>query len=149
MKPEDRYFVQNADALRESSPWTRNEWFCRPDVVGADKLLLVRATMDSMHCHPFHTHPHREELIYVIEGRAEQWVGTECRILGPGDVAHIPAGMVHATYNPHPEPLIILAILSPAKLPDDLAAVIDPCDVSTQEPWTSLRKELPACKTLS
>jgi hypothetical protein len=62
-------------------------------------------------------------------------------------MAHIPAGTIHATYNPHAEPLVFLAMLSPAKLPDDLAAVADPCDVSTQEPWASLRKNLTPCKT--
>lgn len=149
MKPEDRHFVQIADALRETNPWTNNEWLCRPDVVGADKLLLVRANMDPMHCHPFHFHPHREEIIYVIYGRAEQWVGRDHRILRPGEMAHIPPGKVHATYNPHNEPLIFLAILSPAKLPDPLASAPDPQDVSEQEPWASIRKGMIECKMLS
>ncbi len=147
MNPADRRFVAIADALREPNAWTNNEWLVRPDLVAAEKLLLVRANMEPMHCHPFHHHPHREEIIYVIYGRAEQWVGDECRILGPGEMAHIPPGTVHATYNPHAEPLVFLAILSPAKLPDAQAAVADPCDVSDQEPWASLRKGRPACRT--
>lgn len=141
-------FIQIDDAAREINPWTHNEWLCRPDLVDADKLLLVRANMAPMHCHPFHRHPHREEIIYVLYGRAEQWVGEERRILKAGEMAHIPAGVVHATYNPHAEPLVFLAILSPAKLPDDLAAIPDPQDVSSQEPWASLRAGLPPCRTL-
>jgi quercetin dioxygenase-like cupin family protein len=140
-------FVQIADALRETNAWTNNEWLCRPDLVAAEKLLLVRANMDPMFCHPFHLHPHREEIIYVLYGRAEQWVGEHHRILGAGEMAHIPPGTVHATYNPHHEPLVFLAILSPARLPDDLAAAPDPQDVSTQEPWASLRKGRVECKT--
>jgi quercetin dioxygenase-like cupin family protein len=143
------HFVQIADAGREINPWTHNEWLCRPDLVNAEKLLLVRANMAPMHCHPFHYHPHREEIIYVLYGRAEQWVGDQYRILSAGEMAHIPAGTVHATYNPHQEPLVFLAILSPAKLPDDLAATPDPCDVSTHEPWASIRKGMTECKTLS
>jgi quercetin dioxygenase-like cupin family protein len=142
-------FIQIDDAARETNPWTNNEWLCRPDLVEAEKLLLVRANMDPMHCHPFHFHPHREEIIYVVYGRAEQWVGTEKRILKAGEMAHIPAGTIHATYNPHMEPLVFLAILSPAKLPDDLAAIPDPQDVSDQEPWASLRAGLAECRTLS
>ena len=149
MSPSDRRFVQITDALRETNAWTNNEWLCRPDLVAADKLLLVRANMDPMHCHPFHYHPHREEIIYVVYGRAEQWVGHEKRILRAGEIAHIPPGTIHATYNPHAEPLVFLAMLSPAKLPADLAAVADPCDVSASEPWASLRKGLPVCRTLS
>ena len=64
-------------------------------------------------------------------------------------MAHIPAGTVHGTYNPHMEPLVFLAILSPAKLSDDLAAIPDPQDVSAQEPWASLRVGLAECRTLA
>ena len=148
MPDTPRRFVQIADALREPNAWTNNEWLCRPDIVEAEKLLLVRANMAPMHCHPFHFHPHREEIIYVIYGRAEQWVGNEYRILGPGEMAHIPPGVIHATYNPHAEPLVFLAILSPAKLPDEQAAALDPHDVSTQEPWASLRKGMVECRTV-
>lgn len=149
MSSPDRRFVPIADALREINPWTHNEWLCRPDIVAAEKLLLVRANMAPMHCHPFHYHPHREEIIYVLYGRAEQWVGKEFRILSAGEMAHIPAGTIHATYNPHNEPLVFLAILSPAKLPDDLAEVPDPFDVSTQDPWAGIRKGMIECKMLS
>ncbi|MEY4938889.1 MAG: hypothetical protein RIQ93_624 [Verrucomicrobiota bacterium] len=149
MPTPDRRFVQLPEAIRERSPWTNNEWLCRPDIVPAEKLLLLRATMPAMHAHPFHHHPHREEILYVLQGRAEQWVAKERRMLGPGDVAHIPAGMIHATYNPHAEPLVFLAILSPAQLGGELAAAPDPTDVSRQEPWSSLRRGLPACATLA
>ena len=148
MPETSRRFVQIADAVREPNAWTNNEWLCRPDIVAAEKLLLVRANMAPMHCHPFHFHPHREEIIHVVYGRAEQWVGQEYRILGPGEIAHIPPGVVHATYNPHAEPLVFLAILSPAKLSADLAAAPDPHDVSTEEPWASLRRNLTPCRTV-
>jgi len=111
---------------------------CRGDVVNNEHLLLVRANMDAGRCHPFHTHPTREELIYIVSGRAEQWVGREHRILGPGEMAFIPMGEVHGTFNPHDEKLVFLAILSPAR-----AAEPGIVDVSTQEPWASIRKGFP------
>lgn len=140
MDPKDRRFVRITDSIRETNPWTNNEWLCRPDLVGAEKLLLVRANMAPGGCHPFHYHPHREEIICVVYGRAEQWVGDDQQILSPGEIAHIPSGTVHGTFNPHAEPLVFLAILSPAILPDELAKDTDPFDVGTQEPWTSVRK---------
>lgn len=146
MPSTPRRFVQIADAIREPNAWTNNEWLVRPDIVDAEKLLLVRANMDPMFCHPFHYHPHREEIIHVVYGRAEQWVGNEYRILRAGESAHIPPGVIHATYNPFAEPLVFLAILSPAKLPENLAAVPDPQDISTQEPWASIRKGMTECK---
>lgn len=148
MSESPKRFVQDGEQIRETNAWTHNEWLCRTDLVEAEKLLMVRATMPGGHCHPFHRHPHREEIIHVLSGRAEQWVGNEYRILGPGEIAHLPAGVVHATYNPFPETLVFHAILSPAKLPDDLAGVVDPEDVSDQEPWASLRNGMTPCRML-
>ncbi len=139
MDPKLRRFVTAADAVQFLSPWTLEEWMCRSDVVNNEHLLLVRANMDAGRSHPFHTHPTREEIIYIISGRAEQWVGKEHRILKPGEMVFIPMGEVHGTFNPFDEKLVFLAILSPAK-----AAEPGIVDVSAQEPWVSMRKGFPS-----
>ena len=141
-------FVQAGEPVCETNPWTHNEWLCRPDLVPAEKLLMVRATMPPGHCHPFHLHPHREEIIHVVSGRAEQWVGDEYRILGPGEIAHLPAGIVHGTFNPFDETLVFHAILSPAKLPPEQERDGDPRDVSQEEPWASIRAGMTPCRML-
>jgi len=133
-----RRFVTAADAVRVQSPWTLEEWMCREDIVQNEHLLLVRANMDPHRSHPFHTHPTREEIIYIISGKAEQWIGDKHQILNPGEMVFIPKGEVHGTYNPHDEPLVFLAILSPANAEEP--AVVD---VSTQEPWASKRNGFP------
>ena len=96
---------------------------------------MVRAHMDPGEDHPFHQHPTREEIIYILSGTAEQWVGREKKILRAGEMAFIPMGEVHGTYNPFTEPLVFLAILSPANAPEPSIV-----DVSTQSPWKELRK---------
>jgi quercetin dioxygenase-like cupin family protein len=133
--PAMRRFVTSAETVRWQSPWTLEEWLCRSDIVKNEHLMLVRANMDPHRSHPFHKHPTREELIYIISGQAEQWVGTEHRILKPGEMAFIPMGEIHGTYNPFPEKLVFLAILSPANAPEP--GIVD---VSTLEPWASMRK---------
>lgn len=137
-----RRFVTAAEKVDFQSPWTLEEWLCRSDIVPNQDLLMVRANMDAGRSHPFHTHPTREEIIYILSGRAEQWIGQEHRILGPGEMLLIPKGEVHGTYNPFRERLVFLAILAPAK-----AAEPGLVDVSTEEPWASLRPKLglPAC----
>ncbi|MES2568492.1 MAG: cupin domain-containing protein [Verrucomicrobiota bacterium] len=129
-----RRFVTDAEKIEIQSTWTLNEWLCHSDIVNNEHMMLVRATMEAGHGHPFHTHPTREEIIYIISGQAEQWVGTLKQVLGPGQMAFIPMGEVHGTYNPFSEKLVFLAILSPvhAEEPDTL-------DVSASEPWCSLR----------
>lgn len=130
-----RRFVGASDAVRVQSPWTLEEWMCREDVVQNEHLLLVRANMEPHRDHPFHTHPTREEVIYIVSGRAEQWVGKEKRVLKAGEMAFIPMGEVHGTYNPFDEPLVFLAILSPANAPEP--GIVD---VSHEAPWNTLRQ---------
>ena len=107
-------FVTAADAVVEPSPWGPHEWLSRAGLTAAERLMLVRVTMPRGKGHAFHRHPAMEEIIYVVSGRAEQWVDREARVLGPGEVAHIPADVVHGTYNAGEGDLVFLAILSPA-----------------------------------
>jgi len=132
--PSDRRFVTAAEKIDYKSPWALEEWLCRSDIVDNKELMMVRANMEPFGSHPFHTHPTREEIIYVISGRAEQWVNGEKRILGPGEMVLVQKGEVHGTYNPFNERLVFLAILSPA-VADEPGVV----DVSGEEPWKSLR----------
>ena len=130
----DRRFVTSHEMEIEDSPWGPHEWLCRPGLTDARDLQLVRVRMPPGTGHAFHRHPRMEEIIYVVSGEAEQWVGESSRRLGPGDIAHIPMDMVHGTYNAGQDTLVFLAILSPARF--DGPALID---VSQEEPWASMR----------
>lgn len=132
--PTDRRFVTAAEAVTELTPFTLNAWLSRPDVVPCQDLLLVRATMQPGDSHPFHCHPTREEIIYVLSGQAEQWCGESSRILTAGEMVLIPRGEVHGTYNPFREPVVFLAILAPARA--DEPSVVD---MSGEAPWRDLR----------
>ena len=102
---------------------------------GLHGIVTIEATFLPGKCHAFHYHPGQEEVIYVLEGMVEQWVEGEKAMLRPGDAVVIGADVVHATFNDTAEPARILAVLSPAVEGDGYAAV----DVSTEEPWASLR----------
>ena len=127
-------FVTAAEAVVEPSPWGPHEWLSRAGLTAAEGLMLVRVTMPAGKGHAFHRHPALEEIIYVVSGEAEQWVDRTSRRLGPGDTAHIPRDVVHATYNAGAGDLVFLAILSPAIF--DGPALID---VSGEAPWATLR----------
>jgi uncharacterized cupin superfamily protein len=45
---------------------------------------------------PPHLHSNESETIYVVEGAFESVVDGERRTLRPGDLVHIPAGVVHS-----------------------------------------------------
>jgi quercetin dioxygenase-like cupin family protein len=127
-------FIQSGDVKHVDLPWCHLEELSTAETVGAERLLLVRATMPSGEGHNFHCHPGREELLYVLDGEAEQWVGQQSRLLRPGDVAFIPAGQPHATFNVGLGALRFLAILSPVQRDGPFTI-----DVFDEEPWRSLR----------
>lgn len=128
-------FISETEALKEDYKGRTNFWLCRPEIAEAKDLQLCRAVLPGGEGHNFHTHPELEEIIYVLEGTVEQWVEKERRLLGPGEVAHIPAGIVHATFNPTTQDAVILAILSPAAAQGPFLV-----DVSGEEPWKSIRQ---------
>jgi quercetin dioxygenase-like cupin family protein len=134
-KSESLRFVTETEMQVETLPWGQHDWLCRPGLTDARELLLVRVHMPAGQGHQFHVHPEMEEIIYVLSGRAEQWVDGQKKVLTPGQIAHIPKGVVHGTYNADSSLLEFLAILSPAKFSGPVLV-----DVSGDEPWRSLRR---------
>jgi quercetin dioxygenase-like cupin family protein len=126
-------FITKTEVEHADFPWCHVEWMSNAALTGAQQLLLVRAEFPPGEQHNFHLHPAREEIIYVLEGTAEQWVGQEKRLLGPGEMAHIPAGLAHATKNVGSVPLKFLAILAPSDAEGDFTV-----DVFDEAPWCSL-----------
>jgi quercetin dioxygenase-like cupin family protein len=128
-------FKSGAERARE----THADGYVAPAVQPADgarNIVVVEAMFNANGgSHPFHTHPGQEEVIWVLEGHIEQWIEQEKTILGPGDVAVIPADAVHGTYNTGDVDARIVAILSPPVGESGYSAV----DHSGDEPWASLR----------
>jgi len=127
-------FVSTPDVVVEELPWGPHEWLVRPQLTASEHLMLVRVTMPPGDAHQFHRHPHFEEALYYLEGRAEQWVGEERRVLGPGDVAHVPTNAVHGTYNVFESDCVFLAILGSPAFREPMLI-----DVCREEPWCSLK----------
>jgi quercetin dioxygenase-like cupin family protein len=139
MKPtEPRPFILAENAIHLDELWCHVEKLCGPETTAPEHLLLVRATMPPGQAHNLHRHPGREEIIYVLEGQAEQWVAREKRLLGPGDLALIPRNVPHGTFNVGQGTLKFLAILSPVEAPGPFTV-----DVFDEEPWKTLRPPVP------
>jgi quercetin dioxygenase-like cupin family protein len=126
-------FITASDVEAGLFPWCTTETLSNGTLTGAKRLLLVRAMFPAGEAHNFHRHPGREEIIYVLSGKAEQWVGKEKRILGPGEIAHIPRDTPHATFNRTDEELTILAMLSPVEAEGAFSV-----DVYDEEPWCTI-----------
>lgn len=131
-------FVCIDDIEWEQLDWGELGWVVRPsNVPKAENLCVLDVKLNPGQGHDFHRHPNQEEVIFVRSGRVEQWIQKERKQLEPGDTAFIPMGAVHATFvsADAAEPVRLLVVLSPSHGLAGYEAV----DMSTEEPWASLR----------
>lgn len=129
-----RFVVADATPA-ETLDWGRLRWLSHPPSTAAEQLTVIEVTLEPGKGHDFHKHPDQEEVLYVVAGQVEQWVDDEHRILGPGDSAFLPKGMVHASFNAGPGEARMLAILGPCVGNGGYELV----DVAQEEPWKGLR----------
>lgn len=128
-------FITDNERQEEVLDWGTLFRLSGPQKTQADKLVVIEVNITPGNGHNFHKHPQQEEVIYVIEGEIEQWVGQEKRILQAGDSVFIPADGVHASFNVGTTDAKLLAILSPSIGEEGYELV----EVYDQSPWDSLR----------
>jgi quercetin dioxygenase-like cupin family protein len=63
---------------------------------------------------PPHTHTNEDEISYVLEGEIGVMIGDEVYTAPAGSYVLKPRGVLHAFWNPGPEPARIIEIFSPA-----------------------------------
>jgi quercetin dioxygenase-like cupin family protein len=123
-----------AEAPFASAGFGALRMICDPALAGARRLLMLEAVFDPGQGDPFHHHPEQEEIIYVVEGRVEQWLGRDRRVLGPGDAAFVPPQVVHAAWNVGDGPARLLAVFGPW-----VEGGVGRVDVGTEPDWSTLR----------
>lgn len=132
-KKKGRFFTRNTTKV-ETLERGIHHWFSRPDITESEDLIVVRVDVEPGGGHPFHIHPEMDEVIYILSGKAEQWIEQKAKMLGPGEAVYIPKKMVHATYNEGDKSLSFLAILSPSADLEGSMVYVD-----EEEPWRSLK----------
>jgi len=126
-------FTHTETAPRETIDGRHHICHSKPGLTPTEDLLVVHCTIPPGGCHAFHTHPNKEEVIYVIEGEAEHWVEMEKQSLGPGSSVYVPKSAVHATFNRGNVDLKFIAIITPCSSEGEIHVAVDHL-----EPWKSL-----------
>lgn len=127
-------FFKQSDLSWNPAPLGMDIWHSSPALTDTKQLIFIEVKIEPGKFHSFHHHPNQEEIIYVLEGKIQQWIEGESRELVSGESAFIPAGVVHATFNLFEESARFLAILSPSRGEAGYEVV----DVFEEEPWKSL-----------
>lgn len=132
-------FIMAGETAMTDLGWSQVGMICGP-ATGARQVALVEAHFPVGKGHNFHTHPHQEEVILVTAGRLEQWIDRERRLLGPGDTAYVPAGVVHASFNAGDVEAKLIAILGP-RVGEGGAVTVE---VAGESPWDRMRSNATA-----
>ncbi len=129
-------FITQEDIVRDTFDWGQSGWISRPSLTGSTALCVMDVTLKPGGGHNFHRHPDQEEIIWVREGRIEQWLEERTHELGSGEAVHIPRDVVHASFTVGDTDAKISVILTPTAGEDGYSVV----DVFEDEPWKSLRR---------
>lgn len=126
-------FTTPESAKQETVEGREHTFHSLPGFTPTEDLLFVHATIPPGGSHAFHNHPNKEEVIYVLEGEAEQWLELEKQTLGPGSSVYIPKGAVHATFNRSDRDLKFIAVITPCSSEGPVQNMVDHL-----EPWKSI-----------
>lgn len=118
-------FTEESAAEVEKIGGKTHLWHSKPGFTATDDLLFVRVFLEPGEGHSFHYHPNKEEVIYFINGTAEQWVEDEKQVMGPGSSVYIPKSVVHATFNKGDTPLEFIAVITPASAEGPVTIEVD------------------------
>jgi quercetin dioxygenase-like cupin family protein len=128
-------FVKQGEVEQEDFDWGTIGWRCRPSNTGAESLVVMDVSLEPGEGHAFHRHDGQEEMIIVKQGRITQFIERESTTLDPGDSVYLDGGVVHASYNDGTETALLQVVIGPSLGPGGYELV----DVSSDEPWSSLR----------
>lgn len=126
-------FIHAEDAPRDNAEGRDHVWHSNPGLTPTEDLLFVHVTVPPGGGHSFHNHPNKEEVIYILEGEAEQWLEQEKQNLGPGSSVFIPKSAVHATFNRSDKELRFIAVITPCSSEGPVQNMVDHL-----EPWKSI-----------
>ena len=130
----DGKFILDREIKLQAMDWGRLGWLSSPVHTGAAQLAIIVGDLNPGDGHSFHKHSSQEELMCVVSGKIEQWIDRRKRILGPGDSAFIPPGVVHASFNAGDTDARVMAIFSPC-----VGEGFEMVDMAGESPWNSLR----------
>jgi quercetin dioxygenase-like cupin family protein len=128
-------FTIRSEVEPERLDWGQLRWLSNPPTTGAGQLTVIDVALVPGKGHNFHKHPDQEELLLIIAGEVEQWIGEEKRILRAGDSAFVPADVVHASFNAGSGEARIAAILGPCIGEVGYVSV----EMGDEAPWNTLR----------
>jgi len=88
--------VQNAEKVEpQTESWGWLRWLMSSKIDPKAEMTFGLAQVAAGHRNPMHVHPNCEEILYVLSGSCEHFLGDQKVTLREGDMIRIPRGMPH------------------------------------------------------
>ena len=82
--------------------------------VHSDKMTFAFWDISADSALPEHSHPH-EQFSFMVQGRLRLRVGEREKLVGPGDIWHVPPNVVHGGDILGDEPVIFVDVFHPIR----------------------------------
>ncbi len=107
--------VHETDVRELDLPGRRLRWVISPEGVPSDTCsACVTRVAPGDRVKPAHSHPHSDEVIYVIRGEGRVLVAGEVSAVRPGSVVLFPRGAIHMLHNTGAEEMKVVCFFAPA-----------------------------------
>jgi quercetin dioxygenase-like cupin family protein/type 1 glutamine amidotransferase len=96
---KQRVLLPQPEALVETQPWGKLEWFASRALGNSSSMTVGIATLSVGKRNPLHRHPNCDEVLHVISGHIISNVGEKEYEMKSGDTVTIPEGTWHDARN--------------------------------------------------
>jgi len=107
--------IHETDAEEVSLPGRQLRWVVSPEGLKAESCsaCVIRVAPGDK-VRPAHSHPHGEEVIYIIQGEGRVLVAGEVSPVRAGSVVLFPRGAVHMLHNTGAGEMKVVCFFAPA-----------------------------------
>lgn len=91
--------ASDVEQKRINEPWGSLRWLASQSLGNAEGLTLGRVIIKPGMANPRHLHHASEEVLYLLAGRLEHWIGEEKVIVEAGDTLVVPPHLPHQAIN--------------------------------------------------
>ncbi len=106
--------IHESDAEEIKFPGRYMRWLISPKKSKTENfsVCIIRVPANQT-VHPAHSHPHGEEVIYIIKGKGRVMVNDEVNEVKEGMAVFFPPGSVHMLQNTEKKELKVICFFSP------------------------------------
>jgi len=91
--------ASEAEARRITEDWGSLNWLASKQIGNAEGVTVGRAIIKAGQSNPRHSHSTCEEVLYLLRGRLEHFIGDESVILEAGDTLVMAPYVAHYAIN--------------------------------------------------